>query len=201
MSGTLPATPNFQSVTINNNTPNLVTIASSGRRQVKSQATQFFSLDCKYPPLTRSEWAPIAAFIMKQRGATESFTLKVPEYSNTQGAFSAQTVNVNATEPVGETSIALQVSGSTTQAGALKAGDFIQFSNHNKVYMVVSDVDFSSGTATMTIEPPLLTEVTASHDVVYKNVEFTVFLNNDVQEWNTGLSSIVEYEVSFREAI
>lgn len=201
MSGTLPATPAFQTVTINNNTPNLVTITSSGRRQVKSQQSQFFSLDCRYPPLTRSAWAPIAAFIMKQRGATESFTLKIPEYSNTQGAFSAQTVNVHATEPVGETSIALQVSGSTTQAGALKAGDFIQFSNHNKVYMVVSDVDFSSGTATMTIEPPLLTEVTASHDVVYNNVEFTVFLADDVQEWNTGLANIVEYEVSFREAI
>ena len=67
--------------------------------------------------------------------------------------------------------------------------------------MVVSDVDFSSGTATMTIEPPLLTEVTASHDVVYNNVEFTVFLSDDVQEFNTGLANIVEYEVSFREAI
>ena len=201
MSGTLPATPAFQTVTINNNTPNLVTITSSGRRQVKSQQSQFFSLDCTYPPMKRSDFASIMAFIMKQRGATESFTLKLPEYSNTQGAFSAQTVNVNATEPVGETSIALQVTGSVTQAGALKAGDFIQFSNHNKVYMVVSDVDFSSGTATMTIEPPLLTEVTASHDVVYNNVEFTVFLSDDVQEFNTGLANIVEYEVSFREAI
>ena len=203
MSGTLPGSPKFQQVTISNNQPNLVTVTSSGRRQVKSQAAQFWSFNCKYPPMKRSDWAPIAAFITKQRGATENFTMVVPEYSNTQGALTSQIVNVTTTEPVGETAIALN-SGSLTQTGALKAGDFVRFSNHNKVYMVTDDVDFSSGTATMNIEPGLLVSVSntpVQNTLVYNSVDFTVFLASDVQEWNTGLANIVEYELELREAI
>lgn len=200
---TLPGSPKFQQVTINNNQPNLVTITSSGRRQVKSQAAQFWSFNAKYPPMKRSEWAPIAAFITKQKGATENFTMVLPEYSDTQGALTSQTISVGATEPVGETAIALTATGSLTLTDALKAGDFIKFSNHNKVYMVTDDVDFSSGTATMNIEPGLLVSVAATdpQTVTYNNVDFTVFLANDVQEWNTGLANIIEYEVEFREAI
>ncbi len=200
MAGTLPTSPAFQTLTINNNQPNLITITSSGRRQVKSQASQFWSFSCNYPPMKRSDWAPIAAFVTKQRGATENFTVILPEYSNTQGALTTETVDVGATEPVGETSIALS-SGSIDTTDALKAGDFVKFSNHNKVYMVTDDVDFSSGSATMNIEPGLLVGVSSSDDLVYKNVEFTVFLNNDVQEWSTGLANIVEYELEVREAI
>jgi hypothetical protein len=200
MAGTLPTSPAFQTLTINNNQPNLITVTSSGRRQVKSQASQFWSFTCNYPPMKRSDCAPIAAFVTKQKGATENFTVILPEYSNTQGALTTQTVDVNATEPVGETSIALS-SGSINQTDALKAGDFVKFSNHNKVYMVTDDVDFSSGSATMNIEPGLLVGVSSSDDLVYKNVEFTVFLNSDVQEWSTGLANIVEYELEVREAI
>ena len=47
----------------------------------------------------------------------------------------------------------------------------------------------------------LLADNPILHDVVYNNVEFTVFLTDDVQEFNTGLANIVEIEVSLREAI
>ena len=72
MSGTLPTSPAFQSVTIKSNNPNIVTISTSGRRQVKTQQSQFWSFTASYPPLTRSQWAPIAAFVVKQRGSFES---------------------------------------------------------------------------------------------------------------------------------
>jgi hypothetical protein len=203
MAGTLPTSPAFQTLTINNNQPNLVTITSSGRRQVKSQAAQFWSFNASYPPMKRSDWAPIAAFITKQKGATENFTVILPEYSDTQGALTTQTVNVTTTEPVGETSIALN-SGSINVTDALKAGDFVKFSNHNKVYMVTDDVDFSSGSATMNIEPGLLASISntpTQNTLVYKNVEFTVYLGDAIQEWNTGLANMVEYELELREAI
>ena len=40
-------------------------------------------------------------------------------------------------------------------AGRFKAGDFLKFASHNKVYMVISDVTSSSNAATVTIEPSL----------------------------------------------
>ena len=68
-------------------------------------------------------------------------------------------------------------------AGRFKAGDFIKFASHDKVYMVVSDVTSSSNAATVTIEPPLITALTDNSAVTYDNVSFTVHLTNDIQEF------------------
>ena len=200
MSGTLPTSPAFQSVTIKSNNPNIVTISTSGRRQVKTQQSQFFSFTAAYPPMTRTQFAPIMAFVTKQRGAFESFTMILPDYSTTNGAFTNQACTTTNSETIGATAIEL-TSGSVTQAGALKAGDFVKFTGHNKVYMITSDVDFSSGSATMNIEPGLLVAVGSGVTIDYTDVEFTVFLSNDVQEFNTGLASVATYEIDMREAL
>tara|TARA_R110000823_G_scaffold309946_1_gene434557 strand:- start:37 stop:639 length:603 start_codon:yes stop_codon:yes gene_type:complete len=200
MSGTLPTSPAFQSVTIKSNNPNIVTISTSGRRQVKTQQSQFWSFTASYPPLTRSQWAPIAAFVVKQRGSFESFTMILPDYSTTNGAFTSQAVTTVNSEALGATAIELSA-GSTTQTGALKAGDFVKFVGHNKVYMIVDDVNFSGGSATMNIEPGLTVAVSSGVAIDYIDVEFTVFLSNDVQEFNTGLASIATYELDMREAL
>jgi hypothetical protein len=200
MAGTLPTSPAFRSVTIKSNNPNITTISTSGRRQVKTQQAQFWSFTANYPPMKRSDWAPIAAFIMQQRGAYESWTVLLQDYSNTQGNLTTETVTTTNTESIGSTQIEL-TSGSLTQTDALKAGDFVKFNNHNKVYMVTGDVDFSSGSATMNIEPGLLVSVNSATGIDYNDVEWTVFLTNDVQEFNTGLANVVEYELEFREAL
>lgn len=200
MSGTLPTSPAFQSVTIKSNNPNITTISTSGRRQVKTQQSQFWSFTAAYPPMNRSQWAPIAAFVVKQRGAYESFTMILPDYSTTNGALTTQAVTTVNTEAIGATAIELSA-GSIDLTGALKAGDFVKFTGANKVYMVVDDVDFSSGSATMNIEPGLTTSVSSGVQIDYKDVEFTVFLGNDVQEFNTGLASIATYELDMREAL
>jgi len=200
MSGTFPTATTFNSITIKSNDPNIVTIATSGRRQVKSQQTQFWSIDASLPTMTRAQWAPIAAFVKKQRGATESFLLTLPEYSNTQGALTTETVTVNGVHAVGDTTIVL-AQGSLTQSNSLKAGDFITFGGHTKVYMVVDDFSFSGGAGTVTIEPPLYAALASAEAVVYNSVPFNVYLTSEQQEWNMGLASTVGYEIEFREAL
>ena len=207
MAGQLPTSPAFAGITIKNNQPNITTISTSGRRQVKSQQTQFWSFNAAYPAMKRSDWAPIAAFIAKQRGSTESFTVVLPEYSYTQGNLTTQTVSTVNNETAGATQIEV-TSSALTQTDSLKAGDFIRFKHasdpnqgYNKVYMVTDDVDFASGQATINIEPGLTSDVAAGYLVQYNGVEFTVFLPNDVQEFNTGLGNMVEYELEMREAL
>jgi len=200
MSGTFPTSPKFNSINITSNDPNIVTISTSGRRQVKSQMTQFWTIDANLPTMTRAQWAPIAAFVKKQKGATESFQLTLPEYSTTQGALTTQSVTVNGVHAVGDTTITL-AQGSLSLSNALKAGDFVTFSGHTKVYMVVADFSLSSGAGTLTIEPPLISALANSETLAYKDMLFTVFLVNDQQEWNMGLASTVGYEIEFREAI
>ena len=85
MSGALPNT-NFISVNLKSNQKTLFSETDSGktfRRQVQGQR---FSFTIKYPPMKRSEFAPIMAFIMKQRSRQENFTVTMPSYLNAQGS-------------------------------------------------------------------------------------------------------------------
>lgn len=200
MAGLLPTTPAFQSVNIKNNQPNLVSISTSGRKQVKSQQAQFWSFTASYPPLTRTQFGAIAGHLAKQRGALNDFTVILPEYSTTSGALTTEPVTLTNGESVGATVIEL-TSGSLNMTGALKAGDFVRFENFTKVYMVTEDVNFVGGSATMNIEPGLLNASVSGDTLDYKDVEFTVFLESNVQEFQTGLAGLVQYEFDMREAI
>ena len=137
------------------------------------------------------------AFIMKQRSGKENFTIVPPELEDARGTASGVP---HGTASAGATSITLGGSGS----GTLLNGDFIKFSNHTKVYMVVADQsDISTGT--LTIEPPLTTAVSSS-TIVYDNIPFTVFLTNDVQEFGAiGADKdgnvLYKYQLDVEEAL
>ena len=182
MSGTLPLT-NFTAINLKSNQKTLVSETDSGktfRRQVQGQR---FSFTVSYPPMTRSEFAPLMAFIMKQRSRQEAFTVTFPSYLNAQGNETG-TLLVNGTHSVADTTIAIDGFASDG-AGRLKAGDLIKFS-HLKVYMVVEDVTSSSNASTVTIEPPLREALADDSSVTYDSVPFNVHLTSDVQEFATG---------------
>ena len=89
---------------------------------------------------------------------------------------------------------------------AFKAGDFIKFASHTKVYMVVADVQASSNASTVTIEPPLIATVADDSVVTYDNVPFTVYLTSDIQEFGvSGVSNdgalYYEYQFDVEEAL
>ncbi len=121
------------------------------------------------------------AFIIKQRSGKENFTIIPPEIEDARGSETG-TVLVNGVHAVGDTTIAMDAFAGDG-AGRFKAGDFIKFASHDKVYMVVADVTSSSNAATVTIEPPLITALADNSTVTYDNVPFTVHLTNDVQEF------------------
>jgi len=182
MSGALPNT-NFISVNLSSNQKTLFSETDSGktfRRQVQGQK---FSFTVKYPPMKRSEFAPIMAFIMKQRARKENFTVTMPSYLNALGNESG-TLLVDGVHAVADTTIAIN-GFAGDGAGRLKAGDFIKFA-HSKVYMVVEDATSSSNASTVTIEPPLREALANDSAVTYDAVPFTVHLASDVQEFATS---------------
>lgn len=182
MSGALPNT-NFISVNLSSNQKTLFSETDSGktfRRQVQGQK---FSFTVKYPPMKRSEFAPIMAFIMKQRARKEDFTITMPSYLNALGNESG-TLLVDGVHAVADTTIAIN-GFAGDGAGRLKAGDFIKFA-HPKVYMVVEDATSSSNASTVTIEPPLREALANDSAVTYDAVPFTVHLASDVQEFATS---------------
>ena len=202
MSGTLPLT-NFTAINLKSNQKTLVSETDSGktfRRQVQGQR---FSFTVSYPPMTRSEFAPLMAFIMKQRSRQEAFTVTFPSYLNAQGNETG-TLLVNGTHSVADTTIAIDGFASDG-AGRLKAGDLIKFA-HLKVYMVVEDVTSSSNASTVTIEPPLREALADDSSVTYDSVPFNVHLTSDIQEFTTGQNDkngnlLFTYEFDVIEAL
>ena len=182
MSGTLPDT-RFEAINLQSNQKTLFSETDSGksfRRQIQGQR---FSFTISYPPMKRSDFAPIMAFIMKQRNRKEDFTITMPSYLNAQGNETG-TLLVNGSHSASDTTIAID-GFAGDGAGRLKAGDLIKFA-HDKVYMVVEDVTSSSNSATVTIEPPLRTALADNSGVTYDSVPFKVHLTSDVQEFATS---------------
>ena len=141
---------------------------------------------------------------MKQRSRKENFTIIPPEIEDARGNETG-TVLVNGVHAVGDTTIAMDAFASDG-AGRFKAGDFIKFASHDKVYMVVSDVTSSSNAATVTIEPPLTTALADNSEVTYDDVPFTVHLTNDVQEFGAvGADKdgnlLYQFELDVEEAL
>jgi hypothetical protein len=176
MAGVFPiANSKFQTLGIKSIQKTLLSKSASGKRFARQIDGQRFLFTANIITSKRSDvYGELMAFIMKQRSSKETFTIVPPEISNARGTASG---TPNGTASAGATSITLGGSGT----GTLKAGDYIKFANHDKVYMIVEDQsDISTGT--ITIEPPLR-EAVSSSDITYDSVPFTVYLVNEMQEF------------------
>ena len=176
MAGAFPiSTAKFGTLGIKSMQSTIISKSVNGKKLSRQIDNQRFGFTVQIITAKRSDvYGELMAFIMKQRSGKENFTIVPPEIEDARGTASG---TPNGTASAGATSITLGGSGT----GSLKAGDFIKFASHDKVYMVVEDQnDISTGT--LTIEPPLRTAVSSS-DIQFDNVPFTVHLTNDIQEF------------------
>ena len=200
MSGQFPTSPVAKSADIRSQQRTIVSVTTSGRKQARQIDGQRFAITLNFPPMTRAEFAPIKAFIMKQRSQLNNFTVIPPIVSNAQGSASG-TISVNVALTAGVTTA--EIDGmATSTSGILKAGDYFRFTGQEKVYMAVEDLDSDgSGEGTLTFEPPLRTLVADNAILIYDDVDFTVSLVNDVQEYNLGVQNLYSYEIDVAESL
>ena len=183
MSGAFPiSTAKFGTLGIKSIQNTIISKSVSGKRLVRQIDNQRFAFTVQIITGTRSStYGELMAFIMKQRGQKETFTIISPELEDARGNESG-TVLVNGVHAVGDTTITVDA-----MTGTLKAGDFIKFAGQDKIYMVVADVTADgSNEATVTIEPPLLVALANDSAVTYDNVSFTVSLTTDIQEFGVS---------------
>ena len=198
MAGQFPTSPTPQNASIGSEQNTIVSVTTSGRVQTRQIDGQKFTLTLSYPPITRQNFAPIKAFIMKQRSRLNTFTIIPPVISNAQGVASG-TISVDGSVSAGATTCTIDGMTVSTN-GILKAGDYFRFSGADKVYMAVEDLDADgSGSGTLTFEPPLRTAVTDDTALVYDNVDFTVRLRNDIQEYSFVTNNLYKYEIDLIE--
>jgi len=199
MAGAFPiSSAKFGTLGIKSNQTTILSKSVSGKKLARQLDNQRWSFTVQIITAKRSDvYGDLMAFILKQRSGKENFTIVPPEIEDARGTASG---TPNGTASAGATSITLGGSGT----GTLKAGDFIKFANHNKVYMVVADQnDISTGS--LTIEPPLTTAVSSS-DIQYDNVPFTVHLTNDMQQFGVSGADkdgnlYYEYQFDVEEAL
>ena len=176
MSGAFPiSNAKFESLGIKSIQNTIISKSQSGKKLARQIDGQRFGFTARIITAKRSDvYGELMGFIIKQRSGKENFTIIPPEVEDARGTASG---TPHGTASAGATSITLGGTGT----GTLKAGDFIKFANHDKVYMVVADQsDISTGS--LTIEPPLTTAISSSN-ITYDNVPFTVHLTNDIQEF------------------
>jgi len=200
MSGTFPSSPVANSASISSQQNTIVSTTTSGRRQARQIDGQRFRMTISFPPMSRAEFAPINAFIMKQRSQLESFTYSPPTVSTTLGVATGVIRN-DGIISAGATSCTIDgMANSTT--GVFKAGDYFRFTGQTKVYMIVADVSSNgSGSGTLTFEPPLITAVADNTILIYSSVDFTLGLVADVQEFNIGTENLFQYQLDVIEVL
>ena len=206
MSGAFPiSTAQFGTLGIKSIQNTIISKSISGKRLVRQIDNQRFAFSVQIITAKRSDvYGDLMAFIMKQRSQKETFTIIPPEIEDARGNESG-TVLVNGVHAVGDTTIALD-GFAGDGAGRFKAGDFLKFASHNKVYMVVADATSSSNASTVTIEPPLLIALANDSVVTYDNVPFTVSLTSDIQEFGVNGADkdgnlYYEYQFDVEEAL
>jgi len=200
MAGQFPTSPVASDAQIGSEQNTIVSVTTSGRVQTRQIDGQKFTITLDYAPMTRANFAPIKAFLMKQRSRLNTFTVIPPVVSNAQGVAST-VISTNASISAGATTCTID--GMTTSTnGILKAGDYFRFTGQDKVYMAVEDLDADgSGEGTLTFEPPLRTDVTDNTMIIYDNVNFTVRLKNDIQEYSIGTTNLYAYELDVAEVL
>ena len=200
MSGQFPTSPNFRQINFKDNRPTLLNQTLSGKKQVRQIGSQYFSFTVQMPPMQQEKSQEVFAFLQKQKGSFEDFTIAAP-LDNLGAGRSETDILVAGTHTAGDASIALD-GFTASQTGALKAGDLIKFANHSKVYMVQSDIDAnSSGALTVLISPNLVTALTDNNAVTVNKPSFTVYLENNEIVYSTDANGFYSISFDVREVI
>jgi hypothetical protein len=218
MPGTLTLT-GFNNVTVRTVTPTVATTSVSGISQRKQIAGQFWEFDVEYSHLSRKQFNQVMGFLSKQRNSLYSFTVTMPVLSDTSGSVAtvaadnsglSTTMTITGNAGTGSSSVNFDTAYNSsyfTSSGVdategLVAGDFIKFSNHDKVYQITDDVTFNaSGGGTINFFPNLTDAVTTSDTIVYTQVPFTVFNKRDTQEFQFGIGGENAITIQLQEAL
>lgn len=200
MSGVFPSSPAFNSLNVKSIQHTYVSRSLTGRRQARQIGGQFWKMTATFPPLTRAQFAPIYAFVVKQRGRYESFSI-VPAVISTGLGSPAGTPLMRGASQTGRT---LATDGWNASIAIFKAGDFLKIAGNDKVYMVTADVTSNASTSADTpisIEPALVDSPADNAAITHSSVSFTVSLTSGVQEFATDSTGLFEYEIDFEEVL
>lgn len=191
-----PASPAFTAANFKINTPVLSTNTISGMTRRVAMGHSYYTLSAKYTNLSRAGYSAVAGYVSQLYGSLESFKIVIPELSYSK--VSNQTTNpvytAGANALAGADSVA--VTGVIFGRNLLAAGDFFRFNNHSKVYMC--SVTWTSGQP-LYFSGSLVKDVPSGTEIIINAVDFTMILDNDVQQFDIGNGGITQAQFDMKE--
>tara|TARA_R110000868_G_scaffold4056_4_gene24752 strand:- start:5054 stop:5686 length:633 start_codon:yes stop_codon:yes gene_type:complete len=208
MSGTFPNPELFKSMRITSNINRLNSIDVSNKQYDKF-ISQRWQIEMQSIPLTRSQWNTIYSFILKQKGSIGTFNITPPLISSTRGTYPNDSNFKTYNGYLAGTS-ELQVDTTTVGdatfgiVGTLSVGDFIKFSNHDKVYQLTNNLTLqnffgSPEQVPMRIFPALTTAVYNDTQIIFNSVPFKTRLIADNQDFNANANNTYTYTLNVTE--
>ena len=154
--------PNKIQVTIDQ--PTLVSTTNSLTSQRRSLGAHRIELEYTYPPMDAEELMPFVAFFNAMQGQGKAFKLNAPKQLINDTVHIADSDTHTVTQSYSAGSREIVVDGFDADLDiAIRGGNFIQFSNHDKIYVVAANGGSdASGNCRIRVEPALLENVTSA---------------------------------------
>lgn len=182
--------------------PTFTSTTNALTTQRRSLGIHRIRLEYTYPPMEAEEMQKFIAFYNAMQGQAKAFKLNVPKelINDTAHITDSSTHTVTATFAAGVREV--RVNGfSGTLDTAIKGGNFIQFSNHNKIYVVAADGGSLSNEAVIRFEPALLEGVTSSTTLNTFNQDIplhAIFAKSDIK-FDVNSALLYGFKVEFIE--
>lgn len=187
-----------QQVEIAQNTPMITLKALNGREERLASEIPYFSVFATFENVSAAERRQIIGHHASVGGSLTAFDFPLPEDIKDNSVEFTGTITANGAANAGDSSIAVTTSA---DGAILKAGDYIRFDGHDKLYQVKADVTASSSSATITIFPALLSAVANAEGVFHTDLNINVRYLNDNIGYTVDPNLFGDFTIGFKENI
>jgi hypothetical protein len=195
----LPTTPVPTSVEWGWVAPTLESFGASLKRQTRTRGGNRFGFRFHYRNVVRADIAPLLAALVQLRGRYNTMTCTLPGHTSPLGTGwgtpLSDGINAAGTRAITTKGMTFSITG------AAKAGDFVKFSGHTKVYMVTADANSNgTGRTTLAIEPALIVATADGEAMTVTDVPFTVALKSDTLQLGAVPPYFASLDLDLQEA-
>jgi hypothetical protein len=179
MVNTFPTSPSPSSITIDSSIPTLQTRTISGKYAGQAVGVERLIISLNWPQRSYADYIQINGFFKQQRASGVAFYYVIP--SSYGGSITGTQSGVFQVDGAAQTGRTIVCDGlDLSEVGALKQGDLITFTNHDKIYTITADVTSDgSGSATITIEPPIQSTISDNEDINVSGIKALVRFKDD----------------------
>jgi|TARA_R110000824_G_scaffold2146_2_gene10160 hypothetical protein len=199
-----PTTVKPVQISVNIEQPTMTSTTNALTTQRRTLGTHRIKLEYTYPPMTADEMQPFIGFFNAMQGQAKAFKLNVPKelINDTTHITDSDVKDVTTSYAVGSREVVVD-NFTNNLTTAIKGGNFIQFDNHDKVYVVAADggSHASNGTCNIRFEPGLLTAVTSDESLnrFSDDIPLHAIFANSTIEFDVSSALLYGFKIKFIE--